>query len=260
MEKHLAGIIPVYNIQKRYSILEQSLMNIGPEYLAIERSVIECSQAGCVTIWIACPPEISTLIRKRVGDYTFDLTSTDEKSLRRKIPIYYVDSLNQELLKFDCPVFATIQTAKLAYNCSKQITQWLVPEVFYVSQPYGVYDTSALVQNRENIISDDSFVITHQRAWSVYDGCKLGFTFKAFEISELEERYENRKKKLWLHDFNEYPAFKDILEEDDFNSIDVDWYYDISDWYGYRDFCSEQKRMHMPEKNLMGNKLPLFKV
>jgi hypothetical protein len=74
------------------------MMPIAPNYLAIERSVVECAYAGCETIWIVCSDDIEPLIRHRLGDYIQDpvmLYRFDDflydKTLRQKpIPIYYV--------------------------------------------------------------------------------------------------------------------------------------------------------------------------
>ena len=50
---HLAGIIPVAGQPLEFNMpWHDSLMPIAPDYLALERSVVECAYAGCETIWI----------------------------------------------------------------------------------------------------------------------------------------------------------------------------------------------------------------
>lgn len=64
---HLAGIIPVAIVPLDFKMpWNDALMPIAPNFCAIERSVYECAQAGCETIWIICNSEIIPLMRRRV--------------------------------------------------------------------------------------------------------------------------------------------------------------------------------------------------
>ena len=71
---HLSGIIPVSGNKEGDLKFpwHDSLMPLGNDYLAVERSVVECAYAGCETIWIVCNDDIQPLIRYRLGDYVKD--------------------------------------------------------------------------------------------------------------------------------------------------------------------------------------------
>ncbi len=70
---HLAGIIPVAGKDQNFDLpWHESMMPLAKDYLAIERSVLECAYAGCETIWIVCNDDMQPLIRHRIGDYVYD--------------------------------------------------------------------------------------------------------------------------------------------------------------------------------------------
>ena len=70
---HLAGVIPVSGQKLEFDMpWHDCLMPLAPNYLAIERSVVECAYAGCETIWIICNDDMQPLIRHRLGDYVQD--------------------------------------------------------------------------------------------------------------------------------------------------------------------------------------------
>ena len=71
--RHLAGIIPVAGQPLDFNFpWHDCLQPIGKNYLAIERSALECAFAGCDTIWIACNDDMQPLIKSRIGDYVQD--------------------------------------------------------------------------------------------------------------------------------------------------------------------------------------------
>ena len=54
---HLAGIIPVAGQPLDFDLpWHDSCAPIAPDYLAVERAIVECAYAGCETIWICSIP------------------------------------------------------------------------------------------------------------------------------------------------------------------------------------------------------------
>ena len=52
---HLAGVVPVASQPLDFNFpWHDCCMPIAPNYLAVERAVVECAYAGCETIWIVC--------------------------------------------------------------------------------------------------------------------------------------------------------------------------------------------------------------
>ena len=67
---------------------------IAPNFLAIERAVLECATAGCETIWIVCPSDMQPLLKYRLGEMVQDPVWISRKfdvfpsESRKQIPIY----------------------------------------------------------------------------------------------------------------------------------------------------------------------------
>ena len=58
------------------------------------------------------------------------------------------------------------------------ISKWTVPDKYYVSFPYGVYDAAQLQQHRSDISGKKKFYLSHAGK-TVRDGEYLSFTFDA---------------------------------------------------------------------------------
>ena len=95
MSFHLAGIIPVAGQPLDFNMpWHDCLMPIGKDYLAVERSVVECAYAGCETIWIVCRKSVQPLLRHRLGDWVQDPVwayrsrEYNKTAHEKRIPIY----------------------------------------------------------------------------------------------------------------------------------------------------------------------------
>ena len=97
LKKHIAGIVPVSGLNSDFNMpWHESLMPIGPNYLAVERAVAECAYAGCDSIWIVCGDNVSPLIRYQVGEkiqdpvYNYRHFEFDKGGVKKPIRVYYV--------------------------------------------------------------------------------------------------------------------------------------------------------------------------
>jgi hypothetical protein len=160
------------------------MMPIAPNYLAVERAVVECAYAGCETIWIVCNDDMQPLIRHRLGDIIYDPvmmarkytpTPTDQ---RKPITIYYVPVHPKDREKRDCLAWSVLYGALTAYHISKFISKWTIPDRYYAAFPYGVYEPDILRQHRLDISSRRDFFLSYLGK-TVRDGEYLGFTFDA---------------------------------------------------------------------------------
>ena len=184
----LAGVVPVAGQPLDFNLpWHDSLIPIGKNYLAVERSVYECAIAGCESIWIVCHKEMQSLIRHRLGDWICDpMTMPGIKGhfVRhpsehiKYIPIYYVPIHPKDRDKRDCLAWSIIYGAMRAFSISKMISKWTVPDKYYVSFPYGVYDAAQLQQHRSDISGKKKFYLSHAGK-TVKDGEYLSFTFDA---------------------------------------------------------------------------------
>jgi len=184
----LAGVVPVAGQPLDFNFpWHDSLIPIGKNYLAVERSVYECAIAGCESIWIVCHKEMQSFIRHRLGDYISDpMTSPGIKSHFVKhasehikyIPIYYVPIHPKDRDKRDCLAWSIIYGSMRAFSLSKLISKWTVPDKYYVSFPYGIHDPRQLQPHRGDISGKKKFYLSYEGK-TVKDGEYLSFTFDA---------------------------------------------------------------------------------
>ena len=180
---HLAGIIPIAGQPLEYKMpYPDCLLPIAPDYTAIEAAVIECAFAGCDTIWIVCNDDIAPLVRYRVGDFIqapihfynkFEALPTDR---RKRIPIFWVPLHPKDRDRRDCLSWSVLHGAVTALKVSDKISQWLIPDKYYVSFPYGIMDPRELQKQRRQIKNKKNFYVVSDGK-SVQDNMYTSFTF-----------------------------------------------------------------------------------
>ncbi len=265
---HLAGIIPVAGPKLDFNMpWHDCLMPIAKDYLAIERSVLECAYAGCETIWIICDDDMQPLIRYRLGDYVndpvwvyrhFDREKGEKKKL---IPIQYVPIHPRDKNKRDCYGWSILYGAKAADKASKVISKWLAPDRFYVSFPYGIYHHWLPREHRNKISKrQDNKVLYRYENKTIIDGEYLGFTFNQSDlkqlINEVKEKstglFKNEKReRLPLNERYSYRFFTldqifDTMNMDNVVYVDIDKYYRIDTWDLYADYISSEGKTQYP--------------
>ena len=200
---HLAGIVPVAGQPLDFDFpWHDSLMTIAPNYLAVERAVVECAWAGCETIWIVCNDDMQPLIRHRLGDYIYDpvtmgrnygIKPTDE---RKPITIYYTPIHPKDRQKRDCLAWSVLYGAQVAFDTSKQISQWVTPDRYYVAFPYGIYEPEVLREHRKEISSRRDFCLTYKDR-TVRDGEYLGFTFTDKDFVAIRKHFRQNSTGMY---------------------------------------------------------------
>lgn len=274
---HLAGIIPVAGQPLDFEMpWNDCLMPVAPNYTAIERAVYECANAGCETIWIVLHKEAQPLIRHRIGEWIEDPAFTfhsrqkfeyDANRTTKEIPIYYVPIHPKDRDKRDCLPWSVIYGASRAYHISKLISQWVVPDKYYVAFPYGVYSCNNIRKNFRKLISSEKRFFLQHEGKTVADGEYLGFTFDAedfvrfrrlirrgtgqrvpggsyeegFEDLPVEERWSARH-------FTVDKIFGDA-KIDGANIGSIDWYHNIGSWDGYCEYLASEERRTVRRPN-----------
>ena len=203
MKKHVAGIVPVAGLKSDIDLpWHASLMPIGPDYLAIERAVVECAYAGCNTIWIVCNDDVTPLIRHRLGEkiqdpvYTHRHFQYNKNDVKRPIRIYYVPLSVRDINKRDNLAWSAMYGAKTAHSIIKKISKWLTPDKFYVSWPYGHYNPAAPRPHRRTILEGD-FALSYDNC-SARDGLYLGMTLTLAQIDLLFSQVREKSSGLWV--------------------------------------------------------------
>ena len=264
---HLAGIIPIAGLTSDFNFPWHASCNpIAPNFLAIERAVLECAYAGCETIWIVCNDDMQPLVRYRLGDYINDPVWASRpqdpraSETRKEIPIFYVPVHPSDRDKRDCLSWSVLYGASTAYNVSLRISKWTKPDRYYVSFPYGVYPVNFLRDHRSRISSAQRFYLS-SNGTTVRDAMYLGFTFD--EVDFIEIRGNLRKHGTGLYSpalTNGMPRETLPIEErysarfftlnqvfgllniDKDDMIEVPFYFNIDNWENSCCYMSSEDR------------------
>ena len=273
---HLAGIVPVAGFESDFNFLwHDCCMPIAPDYLAIERSVLECAYAGCETIWIVCNDDMQPLIRYRLGDYVndpvwvyrpYDYRSSESK---KQIPIFYVPIHPKDRDKRDCLSWSVLYGASSAYSVSARISKWSTPGKYYVSFPYAVYPVEFLREHRTQISNNSNFCLTYEGK-SVKNNNYMGFSFGPEDFKKLRKclrdkgtgaytsNLENGMPREKLPIADRYSArFFDLSDVfgiyEPQASVELPWYHAIDNWENYCSFMSstERNEIKTPSKDIL---------
>ncbi len=275
MNTHLAGVIPVAGQALDFNMpWHDALMPIGPDYLMVERSVLECAYAGCNTIWIVCNDDVQPLIRHRIGEVVQDPVYVNRnyekrrKEHKRPIRIYYVPINPRDVNKRDCLSWSVIHGAETAKKISSSLSTWLTPQKFYVSWPYGYYDPSILRQERDTLRSSADLYLSTKNG-GVEEGFYSGFSFSLDYLEQLKEQVylkstglrsqENNGEKLPLKERFSYRFFslKDVFDGLDFKKHKVrvlENYFSLDSWQSYCEFLSQNQDVQRPHKIIFSYK------
>jgi len=273
---HLAGIVPVAGQPLDFGMpWHDALMPLAPNYLAVERAVVECAYAGCETIWVVCNDDMQPLIRHRLGDYVQDPVwvyrhyEYKKANYQKPIPIYYVPIHPRDRNKRDCLSWSVLYGAWRSTKISSALSRWFGPDMFYVAFPYGVYHVSVPRDHRKAISSGQKVVLTHQGR-SVKDGEYLGFTFNPEDLEKLNSEvklkstglYANqeRTEKLPLDERFSYRRFRleevfDTLDIQEAHEVEVSKYWRIDSWEGYKQYLAKgAEKFKRPAKSILNYK------
>lgn len=292
----MAGIIPVAGPDLNFNFpWHDSLQPIGRDYLAVERSVVECATAGCNAIWVVCHDDMQPLIRYRLGEAAHDpgpLNAPKVKFLRmykRTVPIYYVPVPVKERKSKDSFVWSIIRGAKTAEYISKSISKWTIPTKYFVSFPYGLYAShyTGVGQERRPIHSQKNHFFSYNGKTAL-DNEFLGLTLGMDDIDEAIFRIkkaltggvfrdetspfdenlsipEEMSPGLKTHKYGPLSmgfAFAHLKDKlGDSNIREVPWFFDISTWEGYREYHASEYDMKRPIEFILKYRemVPLFR-
>ena len=241
---HLAGVVPVTGAKLDFDMpWHDSLMPVGQDYLAVEHAVYECACAGVNTIWIVSKEGTTPLLRHRLGDWIFDPVEIDRiagnprskmKDHIRRIPIYYVKLKPIDFERRESLGWSALVGAITSFRMSFRVSKWVIPDKYFVSFPYGIYDADVLRTKRHMLRSDSSYIITHDDK-SVADGLHTAFTFDRDVF--VYARREVRKYKTGLDEI-----FKSVIMDEP-KQISVPWYHQIDTWENYKNYLGSEDQV-----------------
>ena len=271
--KHLAGIIPVANLQTDFEFnFPEVLLPLNNGFTAIQKSVVECAYAGCNTIWIVANPDLAPVVRKTVGDWIYDPVYLGRSRYgqgsehRREIPIYYCNILPKNIDRRDSYGWSVLSGIYAAWLTANKISKWIVPNKYYVSFPMAAFDIYEIRKYRK-LISDKekNFFIAHENK-TVKDNMPLSFTMfsqdylncrrdinskttKQYYNTNSDEKYPTRKLPLeerWsAKKFNFSEVFEKLCAKEA-HTYNSEHFFDISTWAGYNRYMHSKFILKSP--------------
>ena len=242
-------------------------MPIGPNYLAVERSVLECAYAGCNTIWIVCNDDVTPLIRYQVGEmiqdpvYNYRHFEHNKKEFKRPIRIYYVPLNIRDINKRDNLAWSAIHGAKTANKILRKISLHLAPDKFWISWPYGYTEPYCSREARKDIIN--GHVMLSHNDQVVKNNLYLGLTLDIQQIEQLIVESKTRSSGMWVdpetrkeryspQDRFSYRKFtlQEVFERLDcsnYKKHDVKNYYNLDNWSDYCAFLANNSFIKKPK-------------
>ena len=280
---HVAGIIPVNSQPMDFQFpWHDCLTPIAPNFLSIERAILECATAGCETIWIACPYGIQPLLRKRIGDTVEDPTwyrrskyIKFKEKCKKDIPIYYIPVHPKDQDKRDSIVWNMLYACSWVDKLSSWLSKWARPEKYYICFPNAVLPSQFVRKYRHDIAKKRRFLISHQGR-TILDGEYLSGTFTFEDIKFLLKEFKRQATGLWdpnspkrdgLYPTERLPLenrysgrfltiadiFSKLPQEEDTKIMNIEWYYDISCWKKLKIYLSSEHsdKMKRPYRKLL---------
>ena len=266
--KNLAGIIPISGVKTDFNMpWHESLMPIAPNYLAAERAVLECAYAGCETIWIVCPDDVTPLLRYHIGEivedpvYTYRHFEFNKAEVKRPIRIYYIPINIRDINKRDNLGWSAIYGAYSSNKIISKISKHLAPERFWIAWPYGYSAPPESRQIRKDL-QRENVMLAHGED-SIQSGSYLGFSLDIAQVKQLLSESRTRSTGLWVNpdtrekryskeerysyrNFNLKKVFE-TLDYCNYNVHSVKEYYSLDSWQNYCQFLSAKSDLKKPK-------------
>ena len=278
MKIHLSGIIPIANYTTDIDVVfPHMLLPLLNGYNLIQNAVFECSMAGCDTIWIVANDDLAPVIRRTIGDWTYDpvyykrdFSSKFYSELRKEVPIYYVGIKPKDLDRRDSYGWSVIEGMHSAYMTSHRISKWLTPEKYFITFPFGICDPHQVRQFRKQIRDKNKNFLYQFGGNTVKQNIPLSFTMTGEDFLQCR-RAINKKttreylppspsqkypdQKLPLHErwsaqhFNFSEVFENVDTSNAFYQ-EIEWFYDVSSWSEYCNFLASENIIEIPFEDL----------
>ena len=274
---HLAGIIPVAGLKTDYDIATpEYLLPVDPGFTAIQKAVYECALAGCQTIWIVANDDTAPIIRTIIGEWIYDPVYFSNPHIRfssehrREIPIYYAPIHPKDRDRRDSYGWSILHGINSAWRTATRISKWVVPDKYYVSFPMNAHNVYNIRRQRLKISdTTKNWFMTHEGK-TVKDNIPLPFTMFGQDYIHCRRHVNKQTTRQFLNPPpGEMPTEKlPLLErwsarhfdfEEIFDAVcttdahmeKADWFYDITNWEGYKSFLGSENFIKKPINDLI---------
>lgn len=259
---HLAGVIPVAGQPLDFKMeWPDVMMPIAPNYTLLEHAIYECAWAGCETIWLVLHEDSIPLLRYRIGDYIQDpvfVNRTGDRfpeQSKKRIPIFYVPIHPKDRDRRDCLAWSVIYGSLVAFKVSSNISKWTIPDKYYVSFPYGVFNPEELRPFRKKISSPKNFFLTYFEN-SFFTNSYTSFTFGKEEFIHFRRKVRegtgtyapghyndngtpNKRLPLEERYSARFFELKDVFidfNQEETNKFQPTSFHNVDSWDSYREF------------------------
>ncbi len=274
MKTHLSGIIPLANYKTDIEVsYPEFLLPVENGFNLIQKSVFECAMAGCDTIWIVANEDLAPITRKIIGDWVYDpvyykrdLASKFYTELRKEVPIYYVGIHPKDRDRRDSYGWSILQGIYTAYKTSYSMSKWLIPEKYFISFPFAIYDPYQLREYRKQIRDKNSNFFLKYKNNIVKNNTQLPFTMTGedFKLCRRAVNQKTTREYLPPSPDQQYPSQKlplqerwsartfklneifEAVSEKNANYRELEWSYDASSWDSYCDYMSSKYSIKKP--------------
>ena len=265
--RNVAGIIPLTGKDNSFDFPWPDYMQpLREGFLAYERSVMECAYAGCDSIWIVCDDSVAPMIKSRLGDYVMSPKYFEEKDFVKKkdyhekwIPIFYTPMAQKHKDRRDSLGWSALHGALTAFQVSSKMSRWLLPTKYFVSFPYGIYDTMFIKHHRNDIRGNKSFYLSYNEE-TVKNNKYLAFTFFPRDWSIIKHHVKSQctggSKLIPVHERWSSRHFKldkvfgsDVLSID--KKVEIPHYYDLDNWNNLKQYYASDLTISRPTKKFI---------
>ncbi len=266
--RHLAGIIPINSQKMDFKFPWPDCMQpIAPDFLSIERAILECATAGCDTIWIACPLDIQPILRHRIGDSVQDPVCFQQgkyrkfnSNPRREITIYYIPVHPKDKNKRDSIVWNLLYGCTIVAKVSRSISKWVVPHRYYICFPNAVFPSQYVRKYRQRLRKDRRFLISYNDE-SILNGKYLSCTLSNSDVKFMIREFRKQATGIYSSNVMEDGMFPretipledrysgrfitigDIfskLPKEEETKLNIKWYYDLTTWRGLCEYLGSE--------------------
>ncbi len=265
--RNLVGIIHLTGWKNSFDFpWPDYLQPLREGFLAIERSVYECAYAGCDSIWVVCGDDVAPLVKKRLGDYVmspnyfFEKDFVKSKHYHEKwIPIFYTPMTQKDRDRRDSLGWSALHGALMAFQISDKMSQWVLPTKYYVSFPYGIYNTSNIREHRDAIRGPNSFFFSYEDK-TVRDGLYLGFTFFPEDWPKFKHHVKNQCsggdrstpiQERWSSRHFTLDKIFDVGVISVDKKVEVSEYYSLDKWSDLQKYYASDIKIPRPTKQFM---------
>ena len=265
--RNLAGIIPLTGWNNSFDFpWPDYLQPLREGFLAVERSVYECANAGCDSIWVVCGDDIAPIVKSRLGDYVMSPRYFEEKDFVKNkryhekwIPIFYTPMTQKDRDRRDSLGWSALHGALMAFQISDKMSQWVLPTKYFVSFPYGIYDASIVKSHRDAIRGPESFFLEHDDK-TARDGKYLSFTFFPEDWPKFKHHIKDQctggsrdmpiQERWSSRHFSLDKIFNiDVISID--KKVEVPEYYDLDTWDNLQAYYRSEMKIPRPTRQFM---------